>query len=74
MIYKCSVILLSHLHVVTKIYKITWRWIGHVERMEESRLTKEIYEVDLDSTVGSRYCWNDGEDLGERYLIKLSKF
>jgi hypothetical protein len=30
--------------VVTKIEKNMLRWFGHVERMDERRLTKEIYE------------------------------
>jgi hypothetical protein len=33
--------------VVTKIEKNMLRWFGHVERMDERRLTKEIYEADV---------------------------
>jgi hypothetical protein len=33
--------------VVTKIEKNMLRWFGHVERMDERRLTKEIYKADL---------------------------
>jgi hypothetical protein len=34
--------------VVTKTQKNILRWFGHVERIDEKRLTKEIYEADLD--------------------------
>jgi hypothetical protein len=27
-------------------------WFGHVERMDESRLTKEIYEADVGGNAG----------------------
>jgi hypothetical protein len=30
------------------------RWFGHVERMYERRLTKEIYEADLGGNAGKR--------------------
>jgi hypothetical protein len=30
--------------VVTKVEKNMLRWFGHVQRMDERRLTKEIYE------------------------------
>jgi hypothetical protein len=33
--------------VVTKIKKNMLRWFGHVEKMDERRLTKEIYKADL---------------------------
>jgi hypothetical protein len=29
----------------------TLRWFGHVERIDEKRLTKEIYEVNFDDNV-----------------------
>jgi hypothetical protein len=29
-----------------------FRWFGHVERMDERRLTKEIYEADVGGTAG----------------------
>jgi hypothetical protein len=32
---------------VTKIEKNMLRWFGNVERMDERRLTKEIYEADV---------------------------
>ncbi|KAI8421622.1 hypothetical protein MSG28_009631 [Choristoneura fumiferana] len=32
-------------HVVTKIEKGVLRWFGHVERMNEERLTKKVYEA-----------------------------
>jgi hypothetical protein len=38
--------------VVTKIEKHMLRWFGHVERMDERRLTKEIYEADVGGTAG----------------------
>jgi hypothetical protein len=28
------------------------RWFGHVERMDESRLTKKIYEADVGGNAG----------------------
>jgi hypothetical protein len=28
------------------------RWFGHLERMDERRLTKEIYEADVGGTTG----------------------
>jgi hypothetical protein len=34
-------------NVVTIIEKNMMRWFGHVQRMDERRLPKEIYEVDL---------------------------
>jgi hypothetical protein len=39
----------------------------NIERMDERRLTKEIYEADV---VGML----EGEDLGGHFLIKLGKF
>jgi hypothetical protein len=38
--------------VVTKIEKNMLRWFGHVERMDERILTKEIYEADVGGTAG----------------------
>jgi hypothetical protein len=38
--------------VVTKIEKNMLRWFGHVERMDERRLTKEIYKADLGGNAG----------------------
>jgi hypothetical protein len=38
--------------VVTKIGKNMLRWFGHVERIDERRLTKEIYEGGC-----GWYCW-----------------
>ena len=38
--------------VVTKIEKGMLRWFGHAERMDERRLTKEIYEATLYGSVG----------------------
>jgi hypothetical protein len=38
--------------VVTKIEKNMFRWFGHVERMDERRLTKEIYAGDVGGTSG----------------------
>jgi hypothetical protein len=32
---------------MTKIEKKMLRWFGHVERMNERRLSKDIYEVNL---------------------------
>jgi hypothetical protein len=37
---------------VTKIEKIILRWFGHVERMDERRLTKEVYEADVGGNAG----------------------
>jgi hypothetical protein len=39
-------------NVVTKIEKNMLRWFGHVVRMDERRLTKEIYEADLGGNAG----------------------
>jgi hypothetical protein len=50
--------------VVTKIEKNMLRWFGHIERMDERRLTKEIYKVVM----------LEGEDLSEHFLTKLGKF
>jgi hypothetical protein len=36
-------------YVVTQIEKNMLSWFGHVERMDERRLTKEIYEADVDT-------------------------
>jgi hypothetical protein len=38
--------------VVTKIEKNMLYWFGHVERMDEWRLTKEIYEADVGGNAG----------------------
>ncbi|KAF9815912.1 hypothetical protein SFRURICE_009810 [Spodoptera frugiperda] len=38
--------------VVTRIEKGMLRWFGHVERMDESRFTKEIYKANMSGTVG----------------------
>jgi hypothetical protein len=38
--------------VVTKIEKNMLRRFGHVERIDERRLTKEIYEADLGGDAG----------------------
>jgi hypothetical protein len=40
--------------VVIKIEKIMLRWFGHVERMDERRLTKKIYETDVGGNAGRR--------------------
>jgi hypothetical protein len=53
--------------VVTKIEKKMLRWFGHVERMDERRLTKEIYEADLGGNAGR------GRQ-GEHFLTKLGTF
>jgi hypothetical protein len=39
--------------VVTKIENNMLRWFGHVERMDERRLTKEIYEADVGGNAGT---------------------
>jgi hypothetical protein len=39
--------------VVTKFKKNMFRWFGHVERMNERRLTKEIYEADVGANAGT---------------------
>jgi hypothetical protein len=41
--------------------------VGHVERMDERRLTKKIYETDVGGNL-------EEEDLGEHFLTKLEKF
>jgi hypothetical protein len=38
--------------VVTEIEKNMLRWFGHVGRMDERRLAKEIYEVDVGGNAG----------------------
>ncbi|CAH1645106.1 unnamed protein product [Spodoptera littoralis] len=38
--------------VVTRIEKGMLRWFGHVERMDESRVTKEVYRADMNGAVG----------------------
>jgi hypothetical protein len=38
--------------VLTKIENNMLRWFGHVERMDERRLTKEIYETDVGGNAG----------------------
>jgi hypothetical protein len=52
---------------VTKVEKNMLWWFGHVERMDERRLTKEIYEAGVRVML-------EGEDLGEHFLTKLGKF
>jgi hypothetical protein len=37
---------------VSKIEKNMLRWFGHVERMDERRLIKEIYDPDVGSNAG----------------------
>jgi hypothetical protein len=37
---------------VTKIKKNMLGWFGHVEWMDERRLTKEIYEADVGGNSG----------------------
>ncbi|CAD0206332.1 unnamed protein product [Chrysodeixis includens] len=41
-----------HKDVVTRIEKGMLKWFGHVERMNERRLTKQIYECSLNGVVG----------------------
>ena len=38
--------------VVTRIDKGMLRWFGHVERMDETRMTKEIYTASVSGRVG----------------------
>ncbi|CAK1580205.1 unnamed protein product [Parnassius mnemosyne] len=38
--------------VVTKIEKVMLRWFGHVERMNEERLTKKVYKASVNESVG----------------------
>ena len=38
--------------VVTKIEKSMLRWFGHVERMNEERLTKKVYKASVNGSVG----------------------
>ena len=38
--------------VVTKIEKGTLRWFGHVERMDEGSLAKQIYEARVNGQTG----------------------
>jgi hypothetical protein len=40
--------------VVIKIEKNMLRWFGHVERMDERRLIKKIYETDVGGNAGRR--------------------
>jgi hypothetical protein len=40
--------------VVTKIENNMLEWFGHAERMDETRLTKEIYKVDFGRNTGRR--------------------
>jgi hypothetical protein len=37
---------------VTKIEKNMLKWFGHVERMDEKRLTKDIYEAAVGGNSG----------------------
>ena len=51
-------------------------WYGHVERMSEERLMKQIYRAEVDRTRGSgkpRPIWRDnvGKVLGERSMTIL---
>ena len=39
-------------NVVTRIDKGMLRWFGHVERMDETRMTKEIYTASFSGRVG----------------------
>jgi hypothetical protein len=55
---------------VTKIEKNMLRWFGHIESIDERRLTKEIYEADVGGNAGwgrPRLTFLDqiGEVLGE---------
>ena len=38
--------------VVTNVEKSMFRWFGHVERMNERRLTKGIYMADVSGNAG----------------------
>ena len=38
--------------VVIRIEKGMLRWFGHIERMDERRLTKQIYEASVNGQVG----------------------
>jgi hypothetical protein len=40
--------------VVSKIEKNMLRWFDHVERMDDRRLTNEIYEADVGGNAGRR--------------------
>jgi hypothetical protein len=42
---------------VTKFEKNMLRWFGHVEKMDERRLTKKIYAVALDGNAGRGRPW-----------------
>jgi hypothetical protein len=55
--------------VVTKIEKNTLKWFGHVESMDEKRLTKEIFEVVVGVNAGREKILNKG-----KFLTKLGKF
>ena len=37
---------------MTKIEKSMLRWFGHVERMNEERLTKKVYKASVNDSVG----------------------
>jgi hypothetical protein len=37
---------------VTKIEKNMLRWFGHIEMMDERRLTKKIFEANVDANAG----------------------
>jgi hypothetical protein len=37
---------------VTKMEKNMLIWFGHVKRMNDKRLTKEIYKADVDGNAG----------------------
>jgi hypothetical protein len=52
--------------VLTKIEENMLRWFGHVERMDERRLTKRFIKRIWVVTM-------EGEDLGEHFLTKLGK-
>jgi hypothetical protein len=50
--------------VVNKIKNNMLRWFGHVERMDETRLTKAFYEADM----------LERENLGEHFLTSEGSF
>jgi hypothetical protein len=63
--------------VVTKIEKNMVRWFGHVERMDERRLTKEIYKADLGGKAGRgrpRQTFLDQiREVSETYKVKSTR-
>jgi hypothetical protein len=48
--------------LVTKIEKNTLRWFGHVERMDERRLTNRIYKTVLSCNTERRRHWRTNLD------------